>query len=271
MELKCYSHGNVPLLGEFDASVEISGQRKEFCARVVKGKARNLLGRDLLCQVRLDWQSIFAVFIPKENKLEAILDKFNEIFVKETGLCKGIKAKINMKNGTVPIFRKARPLPYAMKKRVENELNGLEQKGIIAQVQYSDWAATVVPVLKRDGSVRLCGDFPVTINPKMEVNQYPLPQPDEMFTNLNGGVSFSKLDFSEVYLQIELDEEYRKLVAINTHKGLFQYNRLSFGISSAPAIFQQVMDQIFQGLKGVRCYLDDIIVTGKTEEEHMKH
>ena len=61
LELKSYSHGKVPLLGEFDASVEINGQRTEFCARVVKGKARNLLGRDLLCQVRLDWQSIFAV------------------------------------------------------------------------------------------------------------------------------------------------------------------------------------------------------------------
>ena len=58
---------------------------------------------------------------------------------------------------------------------------------------------------------------------------------------------------------------------VNTHKGLFQYSRLPFGISSAPAIFQQVMDPIFQGLNGVQCYLDDIIVTGKTEEEHMQN
>ena len=85
----------------------------------------------------------------------------------------------------------------------------------------------------------------------MEVNQYPLPRPDEMFTNLNDSVSFSKLDFSEAYLQIELDEESRKLVVINTHKGLLHYNRLPFGISSAPAIFQQVMGQMLQGLKGV--------------------
>ena len=265
LELKSYSHGKVPLLGEFDASVEINGQRTEFCARVVKGKARNLLGRDLLCQVRLDWQSIFAVYIPKEKKLKAVLDEFNEVFVEGTGLCKGVKATINMKSDATPTFRKARPLPYAMKKKVENELDRLQQKGIITPVQYSDWAAPVVPVLKRDGSVRLCGDFSVSINPKMEVNQYPLPQPNEMFTNLNGGVLFSKLDFSEAYLQIELDKESQKLVVINTHKGLFQYSRLPFGISSAPAIYQQVMDQIFQGLNGVQCYLDDIIVTGKTE------
>ena len=114
----------------------------------------------------------------------------------------------------------------------------------------------------------MCGDFSVSINPEMEVNQYPLPQPNEVVTNLNGGVLFSKLDFSEAYLQIELDEEYQKfLVVINTHKGLFRYSRLPFGISSAPAFFRQVMDQIFQGLNGVQCYLDDVIVTGKTEEE----
>ena len=60
-------------------------------------------------------------------------------------------------------------------------------------------------------------------------------------------------------------------MVINTHKGLFQYSRLPFGINSAPAIFQQVMDKIFQGLNGVQFYLDDIIVTGKTEEEHMQN
>ena len=121
---------------------------------------------------------------------------------------------------------------HVMKKKVENELDHLEQKGIITPVQYSYWAAPVVPVLKRDGSVRLCGDFSVSINPEMEVNQYPLPQPNEMFTNLNGGVLYSKLDFSEAYLQIELDEESQKLVVIDTHKGLFQYSRLPFGFLS---------------------------------------
>eukprot|EP00794_Sanderia_malayensis_P014513 gene14513-16019_t len=219
LELKSYSHGNVPLLREFDASIKINEQRTELCARVVKGKARNLLGRDLLCQVRLDWQSIFVVFIPKEKKLKTVLDDFQEVFMEETGLCKGIKAKIAMKNDATTTFRKARPLPYAKKKNIEDEVDRLEQKGIITLVQYSDWAAPVVPFLKRDGSVRLCGDFSVSINPKMEVNQYPLPKPNEMFTNLNGGVMFSKLDFSEAYLQIELDKASQKLVVVNTHKG----------------------------------------------------
>ena len=136
LELKIYSRGMVPLLGEFDASVEINGQRTEFCARVVKGKAKHLLGRGLLCQVCLDWQSILAVYIPKEKKLKAVLDEFDEVFVEEPGLCKVPKARINMKSDATPTFRKTRPLPYAMKKKVENEVDRLEQKGIFTPVQY---------------------------------------------------------------------------------------------------------------------------------------
>ena len=206
LELRSYSHGKVSLLGKLDASVEINVQRAEFCARVAKGKARNLLGRDLLCQVRLGWQSIFAVYIPKEKKLKAVLDGFEEVFVEETELCKCVMARINMKSNALPTFRKTRPLPYAMKKKVENQLDHLEQKGFITPVQCSDWAAPAVPFVKLDGSVRLCGDFSVSMNPKMEVNQYHLPQPNETFTNLNGGVLLSKVDSSEAYLQIELDE-----------------------------------------------------------------
>ena len=161
LELKSYSHENILLLGEFDANVEINGQVAKFCARVVKGNARNLLGRDLLSQIRRDWQSIFAVSVPKENQLIAVLDEFDQIYLKDLGLYKGAKARINVKSDATPIVRKARPLTFAMKKKVENELDRLEQKGIIKPVQYSDWAAPVVPVLKQIGSVRLCGDFSI--------------------------------------------------------------------------------------------------------------
>ncbi len=99
LELKSYTHGNVPLLEEFDASVEINRQHTEFCARVVKGKARNLLGRDLLCQVRFDWQSIFAVFIPQEKKLKAVLDEFDEILWKKQDYVRVLKQKSGLCNG----------------------------------------------------------------------------------------------------------------------------------------------------------------------------
>ncbi|PIK62342.1 hypothetical protein BSL78_00660 [Apostichopus japonicus] len=162
-------------------------------------------------------------------------------------------------------------MPLAIKDKVSEELNRLVKEGVLEKVDFSDWAAPIVPVRKGDGNIRVCGDYKVTINPAMHQQEYPLPRPDELFAQLQGGQKFSKLDLSNAYLQIVLDPDSRKYVTINTHLGLFQYTRLPFGVSSAPAIFQQCMDQILGGLNGVGCYLDDIIVTGKTDEEHLRN
>ena len=79
---------------------------------------------------------------------------------------------------------------------------------------------------------------------------------------------FSKLDMSQAYAQLCLDEESKKYVVINTHRELFKNNRLSFGISSTPGIFQLAMENLLKEIPGVFCYLDDILITGATETEH---
>ena len=92
-----------------------------------------------------------------------------------------------------------------------------------------------------------------------------------MFASLADGKSFTKLDLSHAYLQIPLDEESRHFVTINMHKGLFEYKRLPFGVASAPSIFQRVMKNLLQGIKGVCVYINDILITGSTEEEHLRN
>ncbi|PIO73854.1 reverse transcriptase [Teladorsagia circumcincta] len=91
---------------------------------------------------------------------------------------------------------------------------------------------------------------------------------NDIFAKLNGGKYFSQLDLAEAYLQMEVDEESRPLLTINTHRGLYRLNRLPFGVKAAPAIFQQQMETLTAGLDGTAAYLDDIIVTGKTIDEH---
>ena len=137
------------------------------------------------------------------------------------------------------------------------------------KVECSKWATPIVPVPKKDGSFRLCGDYKVTLNPALEVDQHPLPKPEEIFASLAGGQSFSKLDLSQAYQQLPLDAASSELVTINTHLGLYGYTRLPFGVASAPAIFQRTMDAVLHGLPRVMCYLDDIILTGSTEAEHL--
>ena len=82
---------------------------------------------------------------------------------------------------------------------------------------------------------------------------------------------FTKLDLAHAYNQIPLDEESKKLVVINTQKGLYKYNRLPFGIASAPALFQRTIEGILQGIPNVSVYLDDILISGKTDEVHLKN
>ena len=74
---------------------------------------------------------------------------------------------------------------------------------------------------------------------------------------------------SQAYLQLQLDEKSAELVIINTHRGLFKYNRLPFGVASAPGVFQRCMENLFQGCKGVLVYLDDILITGHNTENHL--
>ena len=136
-------------------------------------------------------------------------------------------------------------------------------------MQFSDWAAPIVPVVKRDGTIRICGDYKLTVNQAATTDAYPLPRIEDLFASLSGGKLFSKLDLAHAYQQIPLANESMKYTTINTHKGLYQYTRLPFGVASAPSIFQRTMENILQGLPHTCVYIDDILITGANDEEHI--
>ena len=104
-------------------------------------------------------------------------------------------------------------------------------------------------------------------NAALEDHQYQPPIPEDIFTILNGGTCFAKLDLTEAYLKVEVSAASRELLTINTHHGLFQYTRLPFGVKTAPTIFQQIMDTMLTGVEGAAAYLDDIIVVGQSKQD----
>lgn len=179
---------------------------------------------------------------------------------------KGYKAELVMKDGT-PIFKKAYGVPYRLRDRVADYLERLEEEKVITPIDTSQWASPIIIVIKKNDDIRLVIDCKVSLNKLLVPNTYPLPTAQHIFANLAGCKFFCALDLEGAYTQLELSERSKKLVVINTMKGLYIYNRLPQGASSSASIFQQVRDKVLEGLENVSCYLDDVLITGKTREE----
>lgn len=239
----------------------------DFC--VMKNGGPPIVGRNFLNMYNFGFADMN--YVKESDSLNNLISKYQSVFSPGLGKFTKGTVHINLKDKNVcPKFHKPRPVPYAIRDKVEREINRLLSLGILEPVDYSEWATPVVPVLKKGGDVRLCGDFKVTINPVIEVDQHPLPRIEDLFCALQNGVRYSKLDLSEAYTQVCVDESSKELLTLSTHKGLFRSNRLFYGIASAPSKFQKIMESLFTGLEGIVVFLDDILITGPDDKVHLE-
>ena len=285
-----YGKAKMPLVGE--ASVKVSYSKVDnkelgnfLQLLVVKENGPTLLGRDWLNVLNLSIETLLKQatvansstnnVTSKSNTnltiptcIDKMLKSFTKLFEPGLGTYTGEEVTIDVVDNPQPKFCKARPVPYVLKEKVDVELDRLLSEGIIVPINHSAWAAPIVPVLKpKTNTVRICGDFRLTCNKVVNLDKYPLPKHDELLSSLSGGKFFAKLDLSQAYAQLKIDEESQKYTVVNTHRGLFKYTRLSFGVSSAPAIFQRTMENLLRGLEGTCCFLDDILLAGSSAEE----
>ena len=144
----------------------------------------------------------------------------------------------------------------------------MEKLGVISKVEApTPWCAGMVTVPKKDGTVRICVDLkPLNAHVLREV--HPLPKVDEILAQLSGSKLFSKLDANMGFWQIPLTEDSKLLTTFITPFGRYCFNKLPFGICSAPEHFQRRMSHILEGLEGVLCLIDDVVIFGKDQEEH---
>lgn len=201
---------------------------------------------------------------------DIVLKEFPTVFTTKLGNYNKDKFSLELKPNAVPVFVKPRPVPYALRDKLGRELTRLENAGIIEPVKSSDWATPIVPVLKTSGEIRVCGDYEITVNRQLKIDRHPIPRIADLLVQLEKGLVFSKLDLAQAYQQVELDDESKCLTTISTHKGLFQFNRLSYGIASAPGLFQREMEKLLGDMTGVVVYFDDIVVSGIDRETHDK-
>ena len=174
-------------MGSITATAQGNGKEARLPLLVIEGIGLSLLGRDWLSRLRLDWKNILAVHT--HPSLDSILQSHEAIFKPELGTLRGMEAKLHIDTEAHLLFFKAHTVPSALRLKVEQELERLEQ-GVVEPVQFSDWAAPIVPVMKGDGSVRICDDYKLTVNKVAELEVYLLPRIDELFASLSGGQTF---------------------------------------------------------------------------------
>lgn len=264
--LHSYNGSLISCIGTICLPFSYRGSRQMIEVYVVKGGGPPLIGRDFLEKFNMQICPMNQV-----KGLDSFEKSFPTLFSDQLGCLKGQEVDLLLKEDAVPIFKKSRPVPFALRTKLEEEISRLMGLGIIEPVSSSDYASPIVPVLRNDGKIRLCADYSATLNKQLVVDKYPLPRVEDLFSKLQGGQQFTKLDLSGAYNQLKLSASSQPLTCVNTHKGLFKFNRLVFGLSSAQAIFQRTIEKILSGIEGmVLQYLDDILITGKSEEEHFK-
>ena len=161
-----------------------------------------------------------------------------------------------------------RKLPHPLLPKVKSQIETMLEQGVISPVTApTEWCAGIVPVLKPNGKVRICVDL-TELNKAVQREVHPMPSVDESLAKLGNSKIFSKLDANSGFWQIPLDEESRLLTTFVTPFGRYCFNRLPFGISSAPEIFQRTLSRILEDLDGTICQMDDILVHGEDQSVH---
>ena len=251
--LTSYTKDRLPVVGTYNAEVRFKSRTAVVKFVIVK-RGRCLLGLDAIeyLDLCITGKTLTVSEVETDSKLPTI---------------KGFQHKVKVNPNVHPVQQKLRRLPLTVRSKVSQKLEELESQGVIEKIDTSEWVSPIVVSYKSNGDVRLCVDLR-EVNKAVIPDVYPIPPIQELLCELHDAKVFSQLDMESAYHQLELHPNSRDLTAFITHDGLYRYKRVCFGLSSAPSAFQKTMSSILCGLDGVQCYLDDVVVYGKTQEEH---
>ncbi|KAF9762731.1 Retrovirus-related Pol polyprotein from transposon [Nosema granulosis] len=222
---------------------------------------------DILEKKTLNQHERKTVTLVKE---EDIVKEFEDLFKTEIGemnLCTAGTHSIDTGDHR-PVYTRNSRIALAYEPAMEAEIEKLLRLGIIRESK-SPWCSRVSPADKKDGTVRLCVDYR-RINALTRKDTYPLPRIDEILDDISGAEYFSCLDATSGYYQLAMSERDKEKTAFAWKGGLFEFNRMPFGLCNAPATFQRAMDNVFrkENRRFVIPYLDDIVIFSKTRKKH---
>ena len=251
----------LPARGKFTGKLATDTQEAKEEIYVVKGLNKPLLGRPAIEELRLV-RRVAAI-----DKEPSPMEQFPALF-QGLGKLQG-DYTIQLQAGARPFAQSTpRRVAIPLLQSVKKELQRMENLGVVAKVtEPTEWCAGMVVVPKADGKVRICVDL-TRLNESVRRERHPLPAVDQILAQLSGAKIYTKLDANSGFWQIPLSPESALLTTFITPFGRFCFHRLPFGITSGPEHFQRRMSEILNGKEGVVCMIDDILVHGKTQEEH---
>ena len=206
---------------------------------------------------------------PKKGQLQEILQSFPQVLANTPGRTNLVQHHISI-GDVSPIQQKPYRVPYAQRDLVKQELDRMLQANVI-RPSTSPWASPIVLVTKKDGSVRFCVDYR-KLNQVAKFDAYPMPRIEEMIDTIGLAGVITTLDLAKGYWQIPMDEESKDKTAFATPFGLYEFEVMPFGLHSAPATFQRMMNHTLRDCwHFARAYLDDIVIFSRSWEEHLVH
>lgn len=269
---KLYPYGSkVPLniKGKFSADISNrTGNRINASFYVCEGTTGCLLSYDTAFALKVI--KIVNAVDGSGIDIEDFLSEFKPLF-QGVGKLEGFQLKLNIDESVPPVHQKHRRVPFQTRAKVESAILDLYKEGIIEPVENTPtpWVSpiVVVPRPRDPDRVRICVDMRAA-NKAIKRVKHVMPTLEELIHDLNGSKVFSKLDLSQGYHQIELAPESRSITTFSTHLGLHRYKRLNFGVNAASETFQHIIQQILQGIPGVKNVSDDVIIASRDIESH---
>lgn len=174
-----YTKDPIRILGKIKVSVKYENQSIRGDSYIADNDLHTLCGREWMRKIKLNWFEIKQtqpVACNVKSEVNLLIEQFADVFKNEIGCLKGITASIELKEGCRPVHMGPRRVPYALTERVNQELDRLENIGILEKVTFADWATPIVPIVKANGrDIRICGDYKVTVNKHIVSEHHPIP------------------------------------------------------------------------------------------------
>lgn len=246
---------------------EIEAKSKRCAATIAEDPSFNMIDE---CSIPQYGNPVkFDVPCCDDVEIDMLLMEYKDLFRSIPGVTK--LAYHHIPTAGNPVRVPPRRVPAHYKEEVEHQIQQMLQEGIIEESS-SPWMAPAVFVQKKSGEIRLCVDYR-ELNKKTQKDAYPLPLPDEVQDKLAGSTIFSTLDLQSGYWQLPVNPEdcYKTAFCPGPGMGLFQFQRMPFGLTGAPSSFQRLMNQIFRGLPFVTTYVDDILIHSADKNQHLHH